>query len=73
MPSHDRRDSPRTDEPSPAPRPPAPAPAGARIGAGTLAAAAQVTRHHVQRLETHRRAAMAAPDPVRDDARGERA
>lgn len=73
MPSHDGRDSPRTDEPSPDPRPPVLAPAGMRIGADTLAAAAQVTHHHAQRLETHRRASMAAPDQARDDGRGERA
>jgi hypothetical protein len=63
---------PLTSEPMPAPHGwRAPAPAVARNAAGTLAAAAEVNRHHAQRLEAHRRASSPAPEEVGDDEPGE--
>ncbi|WP_298829552.1 hypothetical protein [uncultured Piscinibacter sp.] len=47
-------------------------PAGARLDAGTLAAAAEVNRHHAQRLEAQRRDPMPAPEEVGDDEPDER-
>lgn len=62
----------RSGEPMAAPRWPASAPAGARIDAGTLAAAAEVNRHHAQRLEAHRRDSMPVPQEIDADEPGER-
>ena len=60
-----------TNAAAPASRRPGPRPAGTRIDAGTLSAAAEVNRHHAQRLEAHQRASMHAPQKVRDDEPGE--
>jgi hypothetical protein len=57
----------RTDAPVAASRWPTSGPAGRRIDAGTLSAAAEVSRHHAQRVEAHRQGSVPVPQAVRDD------